>query len=196
MRRNHEAISVKSPSRFAFAVMTAILVCVGCASAPRTGEDSRCHSPRTIELEKQDIRRMVEHMVQSLISDSGILESNGGQPPQVDFAPLKNMTNQKVDMQGIADAMRDALVRTRLFSFVNHSADVAPGEQKAAQMLLSGALTAKEFHDGKMKGYEYKFTMMLTDLRTGERIWKDEQEFRKVCRVGAFARLAGSLPSK
>ena len=106
-----------------------------------------------------------------------------------------------VDMQSITDSVRMRLIRSRLFRFVDRStsgADITimdeqaqlgltdrrkairPGQQSAAQMYLTGSLTDMVTRVGRVTDHYYKFTMVLKDLRTGEIVWTDEQEIRKV----------------
>ena len=97
--------------------------------------------------------------------------------------------------------MRTRLIRSRLFRFVDRStagADITimdeqaqlgltnqrkairPGQQSAAEMYLTGSLTDMVTHAGRTTDRYYKFTMILKDLRSGEIVWTDEQEIRKV----------------
>ena len=155
----------------------------------------------TSRIEPQDIRRTVEKMAESLISDAGVLEATGGKRPVLDIEPMKNRSQMIVDMQSITDSVRTRLIRSRLFRFVDRStagADITimdeqaqlgltnqrkairPGQQSAAEMYLTGSLTDMVTHAGRTTDRYYKFTMILKDLRSGEIVWTDEQEIRKV----------------
>ena len=57
---------------------------------------------------------------------------------------------------------------------------VRPGQQTAAQMYLTGSLTDIVNRVGNRSDHYYKFNMILKDLRTGEIVWTDEKEIRKV----------------
>ena len=181
---------------------TAMLMAfTGCATAPRVYESELDRAPMTSRIEPQDIRRTVEKMAESLISDAGVLDATGGKRPVLDIEPMKNRSQMIVDMQSITDSVRTRLIRSRLFRFVDRStagADIAimdeqaqmgltdrrkairPGQQSAAEMYLTGSLTDMVTHAGRTTDRYYKFTMILKDLRTGEIVWTDEQEIRKV----------------
>ena len=173
----------------------------GCATAPRVYESELDRAPMTSRIEPQDIRRTVEAMAESLISDAGVLEATGGKRPVLDIEPMKNRSQMIVDMKSITDSVRTRLIRSRLFRFVDRStagADITimdeqaqlgltnqrkairPGQQSAAEMYLTGSLTDMVTHAGRTTDHYYKFTMILKDLRSGEIVWTDEQEIRKV----------------
>ena len=187
---------------------TAMLMAfTGCATAPRVYESELDRAPMTSRIEPQDIRRTVEKMAESLISDAGVLDATGGKRPVLDIEPMKNRSQMIVDMQSITDSVRTRLIRSRLFRFVDRStagADIAimdeqaqmgltdrrkairPGQQSAAEMYLTGSLTDMVTHAGRTTDRYYKFTMILKDLRTGEIVWTDEQEIRKVANRPMF----------
>ncbi|MBR4653044.1 MAG: penicillin-binding protein activator LpoB [Kiritimatiellae bacterium] len=178
-----------------------LMVVTGCATAPHVYESELDRAPMTSRIEPQDIRRTVEKMAESLISDAGVLEATGGKRPILDIEPMQNRSQLIVDMKSITDSVRTRLIRSRLFRFVDRStagADIAimdeqaqlgltdprkavkPGRQSAAEMYLTGSLTDMVTHAGRVTDHYYKFTMILKDLRTGEIVWTDEQEIRKV----------------
>ena len=178
-----------------------LMTVTGCATAPRVYESELDRAPMTSRIEPQDIRRTVEKMAESLISDAGVLEATGGKRPVLDIEPMKNRSQMILDMKSITDSVRTRLIRSRLFRFVDRStagADITimdeqaqlgltdrrkairPGQQSAAEMYLTGSLTDMVTHAGRATDHYYKFTMILKDLRTGEIVWTDEQEIRKV----------------
>jgi hypothetical protein len=179
----------------------------GCVTAPRVYESELDRTPLTTKIEPQDIRRTVEKMAESLIADPGVLDATKGERPVLDIEPMKNRSQMIVDMQSITDSVRMRLIRSRLFRFVDRStsgADIAimdeqaqlgltdqrkairPGQQTAAQMYLTGSLTDMVTRVGRITDHYYKFTMILKDLRTGEIVWTDEQEIRKVANRPMF----------
>ena len=176
-----------------------LIASAGCATQVYESELDR--GPMTSRIEPQDIRRTVEKMAESLISDEGVLEATGGKRPVLDIEPMKNRSQMIVDMRSITDSVRTRLIRSRLFRFVDRStagADIAimdeqaqlgltdqrkairPGKQSAAEMYLTGSLTDMVTQAGRTTDHYYKFTMILKDLRSGEIVWTDEQEIRKV----------------
>ncbi len=183
-----------------FTLVLASVLLTGCASMPTVTETPLDRNPITSKLEPQDVRRTVEKMAESLISAPGVQEATGGQRPVLDIEPLQNRTMQHVDMLSITDSLRMQLLRSGLFRFVDKSTSgtdiefmdaqsnlgltdskkaIRPGQQSAAQMYLTGALTEIKNTVGRTTDQYYKFSMILKDLRSGELVWADEQEIRK-----------------
>ena len=180
--------------------LAALALVTGCATTPAVREVALDRSPMTTKLEPQDVRRTVEKMAESLISAPGVKEAVGGARPVLDIEPLKNRTTQHVDMVSITDSLRSQLLRSGMFRFVDKSTSgvdlefmdaqsqlgltdqrkaIKPGQQSAAQMFLTGALTEIKNQVGRTVDQYYKFSMILKDLRTGELVWSDEREIRK-----------------
>jgi len=180
--------------------LAALALVSGCATTPAVREVALDRSPITSKLEPQDVRRTVEKMAESLISAPGVKEAVGGARPVLDIEPLKNRTTQHVDMVSITDSLRSQLLRSGMFRFVDKSTSgtdiefmdaqaqlgltdqrkaIKPGQQSAAQMYLTGALTEIKNQVGRTVDQYYKFSMTLKDLRSGELVWADEQEIRK-----------------
>lgn len=179
-------------------VLVAVLVS-GCAST-RVREVELDRAPISSKLEPQDVRRTVEKMAESLLSAPGVREAVGGQRLVLDVEPLKNRTTQHVDMVSITDSLRMQLLRSGMFRFMDRSTSsvdidiindqatvgltdptkaIKPGQQSAAQMFLTGALSEIKTKSGRTVDQYYKFSMILKDLRSGELVWADEQEIRK-----------------
>jgi uncharacterized protein (TIGR02722 family) len=189
----------KSIIAFPALALTAVFL-TGCASMPTVSETPLDRNPSTSKIEAQDVRRTVEKMAESLISAPGVKEMTGGKRPVLDIEPLQNRTMQHIDMVSVTDSLRMQLLRSGLFRFVDKSTAgtdiefmdaqanlgltdskkaVRAGQQSAAQMYLTGALTEIKNTVGRTTDQYYKFSMILKDLRTGELVWADEQEIRK-----------------
>ena len=184
-----------------------LVAATGCATAPHVYESELDRAPMSSRIEPQDIRRTVEKMAESLISDPGVLDATGGKRPVLDIEPMKNRSQMIVDMKSITDSVRTRLIRSRLFRFVDRStagADITimdeqaqlgltdrrkairPGQQSAAEMYLTGTLTDMITRAGRTTDHYYKFNMILKDMRSGEIVWTDEQEIRKVAVRSTF----------
>ena len=180
--------------------LAAVAMMTGCATTPAVREVELDRAPITSRLEPQDVRRTDEKMTESLLSAPGVKEAVGGTRPVLDIEPLKNRTTQHVDMVSITDSMRMQLLRSGMFRFVDKSTSgtdiefmdaqanlgltdpkkaIKPGQQSAAQMFLTGALTEIKTQVGRTTDQYYKFSLILKDLRSGELVWADEQEIRK-----------------
>jgi uncharacterized protein (TIGR02722 family) len=192
-----------------FVGLTLFAMCTGCATGHGpvyvgNPDDVR---PLTTKIEPQDVRVTVEKMTESLLSDPGVLDATKGARPILDIEPMKNKTQMIVDMKSITDSIRMRLIRSRQFRFVDRStsgADITimdeqaqlgltdrrkairPGRQSAAQMYLTGALSEITTKAGSVTDRYYKFSMILKDLRSGEIVWADEKEIRKVSTRSTF----------
>ena len=180
----------------------------GCATrAVMVTESDGIGRPLTSKLEAQDIRATVEKMAESLISDPGVLEATNGERPILDIEPVQNRSQMIVDVRALTDSIRMRLIRSRLFKFVDRSTSGADitimdeqaqlgltdrtkairgGKQSAAQMYLTGAISEITTKSGRVTDRYYKFSMILKDLRSGEIVWADEKEVRKVSARGSF----------
>jgi len=184
------------------ALAGALTMMTGCATAPVVREVSLDRQPMTYKLEPQDIRRTVENMVASMQNDLQNLDEYQHLPsrPVLDIFPVKNNTSQHLDMKSFTDSLRSALLKTRMFRFVDRSTAsndvtiineqhlggltdptkaVQMGQQSAAQMTITGELSEMKNKEGRTTDAYYKFSLQLKDLRTGELVWTDEQEIRK-----------------
>ena len=142
-----------------FAAAAAALLC-GCAMTARETQLDR--QAMSAKLEPQDVRRTVEKMVDSMISDADVIKEVGGSKPVLDITGIKNRSTMHIDMNLITSSIRTKLIRSRLFRFVDRStaADdiqmmndqalnglvdpnkaVSAGQQSAAQMYLYGELS-------------------------------------------------------
>lgn len=186
----------------AMTVALAAIAATGCYSPrPRVVDGELDRGPTTTRIEAQDVRRTVEAMVESLLSDQGVLEATGGRRPVLDIYPMENKTDMILDMQSITDSIRTRLIRSRQFRFVDRTTagkDIIlideqaqlgltdpskakrAGAQSAAEMYLTGSLTSIETRNGREIDRYYKFNMILKDLVSGEIVWTDEKEIRKV----------------
>ena len=184
-----------------------LAVFAGCATAPRVYESELDRTPLTTRIEPQDIRRTVEKMTESLLSDANVLDFTKGERPVLDIEPMKNRSQMIVDMKSITDSVRMRLIRSRQFRFVDRSTSGADitimdeqaqlgltdprkairgGQGTAAQMYLTGELTEMSNRAGRIVDRYYKFSMILKDLRSQEIVWADEQEIRKVANRPMF----------
>ena len=137
----------------------AAILC-GCAMTARETQLDR--PAMSAKLEPQDVRRTVEKMVDSMITDADVIKEVGGNKPVLDITGIKNRSTMHIDMNMITSSIRTKLIRSRLFRFVDRTtaADdlqfmndqalngltdqrkaVRAGQQSAAQMYLYGELS-------------------------------------------------------
>lgn len=137
----------------------AAILC-GCAMTARETQLDR--QAMSAKLEPQDVRRTVEKMVDSMITDADVIKEVGGNKPVLDITGIKNRSTMHIDMNMITSSIRTKLIRSRLFRFVDRTtaADdlqfmndqalngltdsrkaIRAGQQSAAQMYLYGELS-------------------------------------------------------
>ena len=167
------------------AVAAAILC--GCATTARETQLDR--QAMSSALEPQDVRRTVEKMVDSMITDADVIKEIGGSKPVLDITGIKNRSTMHIDMNMITSSIRTKLIRSRLFRFVDRTtaADdlqfmndqalngltdqrkaVRAGQQSAAQMYLYGELSEmrQSVHDVSENW------MNITFSKTSDRYYK------------------------
>ena len=164
----------------------AAILC-GCATTARETQLDR-HAMSSA-LEPQDVRRTVEKMVDSMITDADVIKEVGGSKPVLDITGIKNRSTMHIDMNMITSSIRTKLIRSRLFRFVDRTtaADdlqmmndqalnglvdqrkaVRAGQQSAAQMILYGELSEmrQNVHDASENW------MNITFSETTDRYYK------------------------
>jgi len=183
---------------FSLLLVTSTLL-TGCTTT-RARETQLDMAPKTAALEPQDVRRTVEKMVDSMLTDQQVIADVGGDRPVLEVEEIKNRSTMHLDMKMLTNSMRTKLIRSRKFRFMDKSTSgtdlkmmndqalngltdpskaVPMGQQSAAQMYLYGELhEMRNQVDGTTDRY-YVFSLNLKDLRTGEIVWTDEQEIRK-----------------
>ena len=164
----------------------AAILC-GCAMTARETQLDR--QAMSAALEPQDVRRTVEKMVDSMITDADVIKEVGGNKPVLDITGIKNRSTMHIDMNMITSSIRTKLIRSRLFRFVDRTtaADdlqmmndqalngltdqrkaVRAGQQSAAQMYLYGELSEmrQSVHDASENW------MNITFSKTTDRYYK------------------------
>ena len=164
----------------------AAILC-GCAMTARETQLDR--QAMSAKLEPQDVRRTVEKMVDSMITDADVIKEVGGNKPVLDITGIKNRSTMHIDMNMITSSIRTKLIRSRLFRFVDRTtaADdlqymndqalngltdqrkaVRAGQQSAAQMYLYGELSEmrQSVHDASENW------MNITFSKTSDRYYK------------------------
>ena len=137
----------------------AAILC-GCAMTARETQLDR--PAMSAKLEPQDVRRTVEKMVDSMITDADVIKEVGGNKPVLDITGIRNRSTMHIDMNMITSSIRTKLIRSRLFRFVDRTTAsddlqfmndqalngltdsrkaVRAGQQSAAQMYLYGELS-------------------------------------------------------
>lgn len=191
----------------------------GCSSIEY--EDPDKVETLTIDYGSTDLQTFAQSMADSLVASPGLSymqhPGNGDDLRIVAYiGDLQNKTHEHIDMEGITDSIRTALVKSGKFRFVvadqgqqeiedqvrfqQGSGRVDPalakafGAQLGADAILFGRLMAIDKHTGrtieggfyKRDDIYYKLTMEMVNIETAEVIWIEEKEIRKFGKTGLF----------
>lgn len=145
-----------------------------------------------------DMQGAVKTMVASMVQHKSIADAK--KMPTVMVTNLQNKTSEHIDTQNIMDMVRVDLTNSGKVQFVDKEArgDISdeydyqntgivseetkksPGGQIGADFIINGRLDSIVQEVGKDKSVYYKFTLNLTNLKTGVIAWTNYKQIRKV----------------
>ncbi len=182
--------------------LLAVLVLAAC-TGPRAYTRGTYEDPNVIEMlsdkfNENDLQLIAKKMADSM-GQAAPNFSATPQKPLVILRTFKNSTSEHIDMKSLQDKLFVALSKTGKFAFQDLAArkDVAeeyeyqgsgyvdpnaakgPGQQSAADFVLTGEIASIVQEVGAEKSVYYKMTSKLTNLKTGVIEWTDEKELRK-----------------
>jgi len=153
----------------------------------------------SLDFGSTDLQMMAEKMARSL---SEFSVENYKDKPLVTLAAVKNKTDEYIDTKSITDSIKTQLIKSKALRFVVDAADMQNqtdelarqnssglyksattakvGQMTGARFRIEGALTSIVKRVADTKDVYYKFTLMLTDNESGEIVWMDEKEIRKM----------------
>ena len=146
-----------------------------------------------------DLQLMAERMSRSLSEFSA---ESYKDKPLVTVANVKNKTNEYIDTRSITDSIKTQLLKSRALRFAVDISDMQNqtdeltrqnnsglyarqstarvGQMQAAKFRVEGTLTSIVKRNSSIKDVYYKFTLQMTSIESGEVVWMDEKEIRKV----------------
>jgi len=175
-----------------------VLVAAGCRATVKTlnpEEDIRY----TAEYGYSDLRNLSTEMAGRVLK-SGIV--SGEPPPVMIIFGIENRTDEHIDTKALAYAIRNQLIKSGKFMFINEAqrkkieeeiayqnqgyispeTRLSVGKQIGAKYIMSGQLvsiTAREARQVRIKKKKlkyYRLTLEITDINTNLIVWTDEQE--------------------
>jgi uncharacterized protein (TIGR02722 family) len=176
----------------------------GCAAFRASTEDVNINEERHFgaRFDATDMRSITARSVDTFLNSEFLAQQP--EPPILMIAGVQNRTNDHVDTKNITDRIRTMIFKTGSVRFVNEArradlleeqgyqaANVTPGQQVAigrqlgAKYMFSGSLTEikttspRQVRVSKQELRNYKFTLEVTDLESGEIAWIDEIEFAR-----------------
>ena len=177
-----------------------LMIFLGC-SGPRAFTRGEYQDPNTIEMlsdqfNENDLQLIAKKIVASLMTSPALGQIQG--QPVIVVGRMKNSSSEHIDMRSLSDKLEVELIKTGRFSFLDKNArdEIAeeyeyqagyadptrakkPGQQVAADFLLTGEISSIVQEVGADKLVYYKMTAKLHNLKTGVIDWADEKELRK-----------------
>ena len=176
------------------------ILSIGC-TGPRAFTKGTYEDPNTIALlgdrfNENDMQLIAKKMVNSLAASAPV---QNAKTLAVMVGKMRNRTTEHIDLSALSDKIRTSLIQSRKFRFVDRQnrRDIAreyeyqrsgyvdpaqanrPGQQTAANFVLTGTVTSNIQEVGREKLVYYKATFHLTNLLSSEIVWTDEKEIRK-----------------
>ena len=197
------------------ALAAAALCGTGCATGRSAGVRAEYADPEVIELlsdrfSENDLQLIAKRMAASLTASPHFRALK--QPPRVVVGRIANSTGEPIDTDALADKIQLELFRTGRFDLLDARARRAiaeeyeyqqshyvapgsangPGQQYAADYILSGTLAGLSHQQGADRLTYYRMSLSASELRTGVVRWAEEKELRKKLRVQGISPTASS----
>ncbi len=184
----------------------AVLLATTLGSCGGVRENQAGEEALTTSFGVRDFRKIVDDMVEAMVTNRGLKEDLGDLRPTLLISPVVNRSDEHIDTQLINDSIRVRLNRARLFTFVNRNhletlleeqqlgesglADPDSASQigrlVGAQYLLHGSIANIRTRESGDQQIFYKVVLTLTELETGIDYWVDEAEVSKTSSRGLF----------
>jgi len=182
-------------------ILAAALAFSGCATKTYNIDKTKDKGHAVLSLDYRDFDYAIGELVQSLL-DSGTLNKDGGKYV-VTTGEITNDTTQQIDTRQLMSSVEEQLVasgRVDMTSAIGNAADdmldasralrdseefredtLVPKRQMIAPEL---SFTGKIFqhvlnYDAKSKQVEYYIELIVTDLKTGLRLWQKQVQILK-----------------
>ena len=162
---------------------------------------------RVAALEGRDFETAAAAMVEDMLM-TGTLNRADGQPYIMMISRIQNNTMQRIDIDELTKTIRISLMRSgkaRVTTFQEDNAVMQSAQLRysnefnqanvrgynslaAPELSLSGIITQREFYvSSGVKRIEYRFSLSMTDLRTGLTIWEGEKKIKKLADRNAIS---------
>ena len=186
------------------AITAAALLTTGCATggAGMVGAgsnvkygDAKAAETVTADFGSSDLQSTAETLTQSLLESRYI--SKAQQPPKVRLRTVENKTYEHIDTKAITDKIRIKLLKSGQVRFLADTANLnqvnaerdltttATTKTKVKAMtdsdyIITGNVRSIKKANDDVKDVYYNVSMELVDPQSGEILWADEKEIRKV----------------
>lgn len=186
-------------------ITTATLFLSGCSTSGGAGMvgydsnvkygDAKAVETVTADFGSTDLQSTAEALTQSLLESRYI--SKATQPPKVRLRTVNNLTYEHIDTKAITDKIRIKLLKSGQVRFLADKAnlDEVYDEQQLtasktikensknieeANYIVTGNVRSIKKANDSVKDVYYNVSLELVNPQTGEIVWADEKEIRKV----------------
>lgn len=157
--------------------------------------DEKAVETVTADFGSSDLQSTAEMMTQSLLETRYI--SKAQKPPKVRLRDVKNQTYEHIDTKAITDKIRIKLLKSGSVRFladtsnldqVNNERDFTETATKKTSIkamtdsdyIITGTVRSIKKASNKVQDVYYNISLELVDPQSGEILWADEKEIRKV----------------
>lgn len=158
-------------------------------------------------INSKDFRTVCEQMARSIIQIPQI--ANASSPPRITFASVRNFTSEPINKNMFLTKIRTLLLKNSggKVVFVDRSAIVSDNIEEERELKRGGELTASKqktrsgvdfFLTGELSSIDklvdaqratyINYAFRLTDAETGDIVWEDNYEVKKVTKYGIYER--------
>lgn len=157
--------------------------------------DAKAVETLTADFGSTDLQSTAEAMTQSLLESRYISKTH--QTPKVRLRTINNLTYEHIDTKAITDKIRIKLLKSGQVRFLADKANLeevndertltttATTKTKLSAMtdadyIITGNVRSIKKASGDVQDVYYNISMELVDPQSGEVVWADEKEIRKV----------------
>lgn len=163
--------------------------------------DAKAVETVTADFGSSDLQATAEMMTQSLLETRYIAKAQ--QPPKVRLREVKNQTYEHIDTKSITDKIKIKLLKSGSVRFladksnldqVNNERDFTETATKKTALkamtdsdyIIAGRVTSIKKANSSVQDVYYNITLELLDPQSGEILWADEKEIRKVTKKSSL----------
>jgi len=157
--------------------------------------DAKAVETVTADFGSTDLQSTAEALTQSLLESRYIAKAQ--QPPKVRLRTVNNLTYEHIDTKAITDKIRIKLLKSGQVRFLADTANLnqvkdereltasatAMKENKAmadSDFIVTGNVRSIKKANDDVKDVYYNVSLELVNPQSGEIVWADEKEIRKV----------------
>lgn len=196
---------MKTITNISLSITLATILFSGCASKGGAGMvgyesdvkygDAKAVETVTADFGSTDLQSTAESLTQSLLESRYIAKAP--QPPKVRLRAVNNLTYEHIDTKAVTDKIRIKLLKSGQVRFLADIANLnqvkderelttsatANKENKAmadSDFIITGNVRSIKKANDDVKDVYYNVSLELVDPQSGEIVWADEKEIRKV----------------